>query len=169
MHNFQLYVYVPIDGLFCFSFWNEFLPCLLYMKWGGNICVKMRPSLALCKITIYLGCGEKVVTNKKEMSKAGMEWVLTKKRKKKKKVCSEHKGVEDEVSSSWNYSKRLGGGWGPKWGVNVSKMVEGFLGRDTETEDDQLHSLKRAQGDWDRMCVQRCERREDEIMKLLWI
>lgn len=39
---------------------------------------------------------------------------VNQKKKEKKKVCSEHKGVEDEVSSSWNYSKRLGGGWGPK-------------------------------------------------------
>lgn len=61
---------------------------------------------------------------------------------KKRKVCSEHKRVEDKVFSSWNYSKGLGGGWGPKRGVNERKMVEGFLGRDTETEDDQPHSAK---------------------------
>lgn len=61
------------------------------MKEGGNrnanICVKIRSSLVFCKITTYLGWGKKVITNKKEMSKAGIKWVL-----KKEKCAQNTKG-----------------------------------------------------------------------------
>lgn len=119
----------------------------VYEKGGGdsdaNTCIKMWPSLAFCKTTIYLG---REGSNKfLKMSKSGKESVL-------QKCAQSTKSVEDEASSSWIYSKRFGGELSIKWSINVSKMDKSILGKGTETEDDQLHSVKSTIWLWQNMC-----------------